>query len=442
MLSCFTEDGTLPGPGVMEVDMWHNLKVSLADILFSVSEAMDLSDPSLVLHQIRTAYVCAELARAAGLDHNQSDRLFIAALLHDIGALSPEEKLGVHVYEDLRPEPHCQRGERLFREAFWLAPSAQIIAWHHTPVATHREHGRTLADFDVLGAQILYLADHLERAIQRDSFILHQTDALRARVHELAGPSIHPDVVSLFDQISTTDHFWLTLVSKDLARQLNEENVLRAIDLDFEAARSIASVFKDMTDFRSRFTAVHSTGVAACARGIAEVLAFSGKDLQQIELAGLLHDIGKVVVPNAILCKPSRLTPDEYAVIRQHPYYTQRILSRVGGFEQISEWASYHHERLDGSGYCGKLGRTELDMGAKVVAVADIAMAIAERRPYREPGADEIVLRELRNMSGRGLLEPQIVEALGDHFKAIMAQAAFACAADEARYLQHYAVIE
>ncbi|HJW56657.1 MAG TPA: HD domain-containing phosphohydrolase [Burkholderiaceae bacterium] len=421
--------------------MWRNLTVNLADLLFSVSEAMDLSDSSLVHHQIRTAFVSSELARAARLDYDHIERLFVAALLHDIGALSPEEKIRVHLYEDLRPEPHCLRGGKLFREAFWLEPSAQIIDWHHTTIKTHHNAGRSLDDFDVLGSQILYLADHLERAIQRDTFILHQTNKLSARIHELAGDAIHPDVVALFDEISVTDHFWLTLVSKDLGRQLHERNLLRSIDLDYQAAHSIASVFKDMTDFRSRFTATHSTGVASCARGIAEALAFAGKDLQQIELAGVLHDIGKLVVPNAILCKPTRLTAEEYAVIRQHPYYTHRILSRVRGFEQIAEWASYHHERLDGSGYCERLGRTELDVGAKVVAVADIAIAIAERRPYRTSGDEATVLNELLGMSRKGMLEGQIVEALADNFKLIMTRAKTAQEADETRYANRYAMI-
>lgn len=421
--------------------MWRNLTVNLADLLFSVSEAMDLSDASLVNHQIRTAFICSEMARAAKLDYAHTERLFVAALLHDIGALSPEEKIGAHIYEDLNPDPHCQRGAKLFREAFWLQSSAQIVEWHHKTMAAHLGAGRSLADFDVLGAQILYLADHLERAIHRNTFILHQEDHLRARVHELAGDGIHPDVVRLFDDVSIADHFWLDLVSKDLARRLQERSLLRSIELDYEAARSIASVFKDMIDFRSRFTATHSTGVAACAHGVARMLAFSGKDLQQIELAGFLHDIGKLVVPNAILCKPGKLTRDEYAVIRQHPYYTQSILSRVRGFEQISEWAAHHHERLDGSGYSEHLGREELDVGAKVIAVADVAVAIAERRPYRDPGDKATVLRELTDMAVKGMLEAQVVEALSDNYNEIMAHVADARAADETRYLTRYARI-
>ena len=421
--------------------MWRNLTVSLTDLLFSVSEAMDLSDPSLFDHQIRTAFVSAELARAARLDYGQTERLFVAALLHDIGALSPEEKIGAHVYEDLRPEPHCQRGGKLFREAFWLEPSARIVDWHHTPMQAHQNAGRAISDGDVLASQIVFLADHLERAIRRDTFILHQIQGLRDHIHDLAGKGIHADVISLFDEISCAEGFWLELVSKHLSRRLREHSLLRSLDLDYEAARSIASVFKDMTDFRSRFTATHSTGVANCARGIGEALSFTGKDLNQIDLAGLMHDIGKLVIPNAILCKTASLTDEEYTVIRQHPYFTYRILFGVRGFEQIAEWAGFHHERLDGSGYCRQLESRELDVGAKVIAVADVATAIAERRPYREPGDESKVLDALREMSDRRLLEPRIVEALADNYDSIMAGVKDAQAADETRYAERYAMI-
>jgi len=422
--------------------MWRKVTVNLSDLLFSVSEVMDLSDVSLVDHQVRTAYVTSKLAGAAKLDHRQTERLFIAALLHDIGALSPEEKIGAHVYEDLLPEPHCQRGAKLFREAFWLEPAAQIVQWHHTPMAAHEAAGRPLADADVLGAQIVFLADHLERFIERDTYILHQRKALHRRVHILAGKGVHPDVVGLFDEVSANEDFWLELVAKSLSRGLQEHNLLRSIDLDYEAARSIAGVFKDMTDFRSRFTATHSARVAVCAEGLGQALAFTGMDLQQVYLAGLMHDIGKLVVPNAILCKPAKLTAEEFDVVRQHPYYTHHILSRVRGFEQIAEWAAFHHERQDGSGYCKHLDSSDLELGAKVVAVADVAAAIAEDRPYRPSSGKEVVLRELRKMAAKNLLEHSVVEALADHYDPIMERLGDAQAADEARYRERYAMFD
>jgi HD-GYP domain-containing protein (c-di-GMP phosphodiesterase class II) len=421
--------------------MWRNVTANLSDLIFSVSEAMDMSDVSLADHQLRVGYAAAQMALSAKLDYAQAERLFVAAVLHDIGALSPEDKISAHIYEDLLPEPHCQRGAKLFREAYWLAPSAQMVEWHHTPMAEHERMGRTLAQADVLGAQIVYLADHLERAIRRDVFILHQTDALQRRIHALAGKEIHPDVVALFDGIGCAEDFWLELVGKNLALEMRAQNLLRSIAVDYETARSIAGVFKDMTDFRSRFTATHSAGVAVCARAIGQSLSFTGKDLQQIYLSGLMHDMGKLVVPNSILCKPGVLTTAEYEVIRQHPYYTLRTLAKVRGFEQVAEWAGFHHERLNGSGYGNHLDSSDLDLGAKVVAVADVATAMAEDRPYRNGHSKDAVLYELQSMAEKRMLEPMIVSLLADQYDTIMGEAAAAQAADEARYRERYALI-
>ncbi|MDP3032458.1 MAG: HD domain-containing protein, partial [Rhodocyclaceae bacterium] len=220
--------------------MWRHLTANFADLIFSVSEAMDLADTVLADHQIRTAFVAAELARAAGLDFEQTERLIIAALLHDIGALSPEAKIGVHSGLDQRFDPHCLRGGKLLREASWLVPAAAIVEWHHTPIKKHLEAGRSLADFDVLGAQIVCLADHLEQAIRRDTFILRQVDELRATVHQFAGTLLHADVVALFDQVSGNDCFWLELVARDLGQQLRKRNLLRSVSLDHAAARALA----------------------------------------------------------------------------------------------------------------------------------------------------------------------------------------------------------
>lgn len=421
--------------------MWRNVTVSLSDLLFSVAEAMDMSDVSLADHQLRTAFISAQMAQSARWEYMAMERLFVAALLHDIGALSPEDKVSAHVYEDLLPESHCQRGAKLYQEAFWLAPSAQIVEWHHTRWEEHVRMGRTLADSNVAAAQIVYLADHLERYLRRDVFILHQVDALTRRVHALAGKEVHAEIVDLFDQAAAGEDFWLEMVARNLGEEMRKHNLLRALEVDYETARSIASVFKDMTDFRSRFTATHSAGVAACAQAIGRTLSFTGKDLQQIYLAGLMHDMGKLVVPNAILCKPGALTREEYEVVRQHSYYTLRTLGRVRGFEQIAEWAGFHHERINGSGYGRRLCKEELDLGAKVVAVADVATAIAENRPYRQGGDKEKVLGELTAMAGKQLLDSLVVHALGDQFDAIMQQTQAAQRADEARYLDRYAVI-
>ena len=89
---------------------------------------------------------------------------------------------------------------------------------------------------------------------------------------ELAGDKVHDDVLGLLESVSATENFWLELMSKDLSHRLRDRSLLRSMDIDYETTRSIASVFKDMIDFRSRFTSTHSIGVAACSRDLAKIL--------------------------------------------------------------------------------------------------------------------------------------------------------------------------
>ena len=127
--------------------------------------------------------------------------------------------------------------------------------------------------------------------------------------------------------------------------------------------------------------------------------------------AGLLHDIGKLGVPNMILDKPSRLEPSEFEVIRRHPELTLRILEPVPAFAAVAELAACHHERLDGRGYFRGLTEPELTMGARIVAVADVYEALTADRPYRPAMPIETALGILRAEVGEHLAG-DVVEAL------------------------------
>jgi HD-GYP domain-containing protein (c-di-GMP phosphodiesterase class II) len=109
--------------------------------------------------------------------------------------------------------------------------------------------------------------------------------------------------------------------------------------------------------------------------------------------AALLHDIGKLSVPNTILDKPGKLTTQEWEVMRLHPYYTQRVLERVSGFAHLAFLASTHHEKLDGSGYYRNLRGSQLPLSSRVLVVADIYDALAAKRPYRDALPTETVLQ-------------------------------------------------
>ena len=138
-----------------------------------------------------------------------------------------------------------------------------------------------------------------------------------------------------------------------------------------------------------------------------------------MEIAGLLHDLGKLVVPNAILEKPAGLTPNEFAVIKQHTYYTYSTLGTIAGMRQIAEWAAFHHERLDGAGYPFRRDGPSISLGSRIMCVADVFTALAEDRPYRKGMTPERVTGIMQDMASRGLQDRRIVQMLLDDIDGI-----------------------
>src|SRR5262249_22214248 len=155
-----------------------------------------------------------------------------------------------------------------------------------------------------------------------------------------------------------------------------------SIEATPERLDRIAAAFAAVIDAKSPFTCDHSRRVATFAEAIASRLGASPPDIVRIRRAALLHDIGKLGVPNSILDKPSRLTPDEWAVVRRHPRYTFEVLDRVPIFRSFAFDASCHHEMLDGSGYHRGLPGDQLTRDARILVVADRADALLADRPY------------------------------------------------------------
>jgi len=136
-------------------------------------------------------------------------------------------------------------------------------------------------------------------------------------------------------------------------------------------------------------------------------------------IAGYLHDLGKVTVDNSILEKPGKLNEDEFNIIRAHTYYTYHLLYAIPQFDTIKIWASYHHEKLNGTGYPFHIKEDNLPLGSRIVAVADVFTAITEDRPYRKGMDDEQAIRVLNSMVAEGALDGMVVQVLLDHFHEI-----------------------
>jgi len=170
-------------------------------------------------------------------------------------------------------------------------------------------------------------------------------------------------------------------------------------------------------DARDHITAGHTWRVTAYAVEIGRALGWRGEELELLRYAGLLHDQGKLGVPDEVLMKPGRLSDVEFRIIQSHALKTKIILEAVRPLfprrlRRVPEVAAAHHEKLDGSGYPDGLRGEAISPGARIVAVADIFDALTARRPYREPDPDDVVLAMLKKDVEAGKLDREAVEGL------------------------------
>ncbi|MFH0982437.1 MAG: HD domain-containing phosphohydrolase [Planctomycetota bacterium] len=165
-------------------------------------------------------------------------------------------------------------------------------------------------------------------------------------------------------------------------------------------------------DAKDRYTHDHSARVARLCVATARRLGLNDPEKDRVvELAGLLHDIGKIGIPDRILGKTSRLTPEEYHIMKTHAHIGANIIQQVPGLEDVANAVLHHHERYDGLGYPRGLAGEAIPLGSRLIAAADVFDSLTSDRPYRQRSTQEEVVRELRRCKGTQH-DPAVVEAL------------------------------
>ena len=153
-------------------------------------------------------------------------------------------------------------------------------------------------------------------------------------------------------------------------------------------------------DLKDHYTFGHSVRVAYFSVTTGKKLNLSEKELYDLELASLFHDIGKIGTPDELLNKPERLVAEEFEVMKQHPKQSYEILRRFDDFEQIALYAKHHHERYDGRGYPGELKGEEIPLVSRIILISDTFDAMTSSRPYRKRLPYQVAFDELKQFSG------------------------------------------
>jgi putative nucleotidyltransferase with HDIG domain len=163
-------------------------------------------------------------------------------------------------------------------------------------------------------------------------------------------------------------------------------------------------------DLRDRDTEYHTLRVTETTLELARQMEISESQIVHIRRGALLHDIGKMAIPDEILQKPGPLTPEEWIIMRKHPEHAYSLLSPIGFLRPALDIPTYHHEKWDGSGYPHGLKRDEIPLIARIFALVDVWDALSSDRPYRKAWPEEKVCAYLLEQSGKHF-DPRVVEA-------------------------------
>lgn len=180
--------------------------------------------------------------------------------------------------------------------------------------------------------------------------------------------------------------------------------------------KNVLISFIEALEGKDPFTAQHSQRVAVYSKKIAEKMGLSVKQIQEIEHAALLHDIGKLAVPEYILYKPARLGHFEWKFIQEHPRLGWHMLNKFQTMGSVAEYILHHHEKANGTGYPNQLLYGEISIGGRIIAVADAYDAMRSARPYRRPFTKEEALNELKEHQITKY-DPEIIKALEEVIK-------------------------
>ncbi|HCG5123437.1 TPA: HD domain-containing protein [Vibrio parahaemolyticus] len=406
-------------------DAIAGFEVDLKQALIWVARALDYVGVDDTHHSHRVAYIAYQCALALNWDLKKAEFCYFAGMIHDCGVSETQEHK--MLLDELIPQDakaHCLRGYQTLKQCRLLSQFAVPVLYHHThwDELQHLD----LPEFEKDVAAILYLSDRLDFMRARyvmnchcDIVTLHE-ELIAECVLANAGTLFNPVMCKAMVKLIMTDGFWFAMESENIETiGLN----FKSIDwlqkqLTIWDMNSLGLFLARIVDAKSPFTYQHSQKVAELSRYLAGKLGLDEHDQEMLFIAGLVHDIGKLKTPDEILHKEGALSKQEYTRIKRHTIDTQLALHKVFPNAKIAEWASNHHERLDGSGYPYHKTAEELDIPSRIIAVADVFQALSQDRPYRGRMSQTKIAEIMDDLIEQNKLYAHVYEVLEQNMTA------------------------
>lgn len=437
-----------------EVVAGSQVRLRRAEVLAALSLAIDLGLGQPMEHMLKSSLIAMHLADAVGADDSDRAAAYYGGLLSWIGchADSPElaELFGDDIafraasYQvDWRGAPfalllfrHAGSDRALPARTARLSSFALHLRGQLTElISSHCRSAGTLADrlglpapvsdalayvFErwdggglpsgvageeiPLGMRIVHLSDVAEVYLRAGG-----PSAATAMARERSGTQFDPSLVEVLCRHEAELERWVAGDVWQLAIHSapDGDRMLSGDELD-----GLLQVMGDFVDLKSPWTAGHSRGVAELAFQAGAGLGLDEQQLVALRRAGLVHDLGRMGVPNSVWDKPSTLSATEVERVRLHPYLTERILARITGLRDLAQVSGAHHERLDGSGYPRGASGPDLSLSARILAAADMYHTMREPRPHRRELGSKDAADRLRGEVVAGKLDGPSVDSV------------------------------
>lgn len=399
---------------------------NLNEFLLSVSFALDFVEMDILgvksNHGKRVAYISLRIAQELKMTPEQLYDIATLSILHDNGVsekwihdkLSSQTSLDIKALDTVKE--HCIIGEENSSSYPFLTDVSNVIKYHH-------EKYDGTGYFKVKGSeiplmsQIISLADTIEIKFNLQNNDSSEKESVISYVTQQSNIAFSPEIADAFCNVANDNNFWSELKDKYIDSVINKMIPKFSLELSFEEIHNITRVLSKIIDSKSRYTYRHSAELSNKVAFMADFYGIKGDEKMKLVIAADLHDIGKLAVPNQILDSPRALTNQEFEIIKKHTYYTRMALQEIKGFEDITEWASNHHEKLNGMGYPYGFRARELDFNSRLMGCLDIYEALTEDRPYRLRLSHNEAIEILTTMSKGGFVDSEITEYIDIAFK-------------------------
>lgn len=382
-----------------------NKGLNIANVLKTVNSAYERFDKDACLHSLQVAYLTLKICKNLDIDEDTKNSLVIAAYFHDFSAEKTNMCDSLDKYEKGNAvKEHCILGYLLFKFLLPKSDICKFILYHHNTY-----------DVD-------YIINNIENPLESNIIKLADDISIYNIFNEQASVN---DVIDFLNERSYMynpnylNRFLDTNAKMAIENVLNEsykENFWKEVDLLNYKVITIEDIIVCLAfiiDCKCDITNFHSLSVSNTSCMLGKYFNLSENEYYNLKIGSLLHDIGKIAIPNEILKKEGPLTKAEFEIMKQHVVYTYEILSNLK-HKHILNIASNHHEKLNGKGY--PRGLSDLTLSEKIVAVADIFVALIQKRSYKDGFSKDKVIEILSNCANKGEIDGEVVKKVIENY--------------------------